>query len=176
VSEPSPLSEAAEGYVQLFRSWLATADEQITSIANRIDAGTFDAATAADVLGRMFSLSMKGWVDVLLEGLDAAAVITNPPVTRRPITSDPVPTGDTNQTRVVKVRQDFLSGFGHTIRAHRIEVLPSATLAPGTADFRLTTTVRQEPSGFYRGQVEVQVVGRGAEAKPEPITVELLVP
>lgn len=183
--DPAPLGLAVQGFVDLAQWFTKIMGEQAVSVARAIatDPGTDANAEpstasppiATSGLARLGALSMLGWVGLVNETFDAAAVLTNPPRHLREVAPDqwfPIP-GDLPAGPLVAevatpLRRE-VSGEVETLDSVIVEVdHENRTL-------RLTASdVPPERVGVFRGRVGVRV--EGSDAAPFLVDVWLIVP
>lgn len=80
---PRPLTAAVQGFVELATWWTSLVGENAATVARAVDEGNLDGDTAARALARGAALPLLGWVGLVNEVFDAAAVIDDPPQRRR---------------------------------------------------------------------------------------------
>jgi hypothetical protein len=165
---PRPLTAAAGGFVAL-ADWLGgLARSHVTDVARAADDGSLDATTA---LARSAALALIGWVALANEVLDAATVITLPPLRLRERTSDEHIGREGWEGQTLEAT-DFVNGFN--------EPLPDTvhvTVEPETlrADlvFRLRATgITHDCVGVYRGIAQPT----GAASSDPSVPVWLVIP
>lgn len=80
---PRPLTAAVQGFVELATWWTSLAGGNAATVARAVDEDRLDGTTAATALARGAALPLLGWVGLVNEVFDAAAVIRDPPERRR---------------------------------------------------------------------------------------------
>lgn len=162
MSDPSPLAEAVEGYVELARWWIDQMGGHAEDVGRRIDAGTFDASAAMAAAARCGALSVLGGAALVNEFLDATSIISRPPSPARTVTSGAIPApavkaGVPNQTRQLTLKEPLVSGFADSIPVSRVKIVPPQLV--GETSFKLEATITGDPAGVYTGAVWVSTAG-----------------
>ena len=177
MSDPSPLAEAVEGYVELARWWIDQVGDHAEDVGRRVDAGTFDAQAAMASAARCGALSALGGAALVNEFLDATSIISRPPDAVRKVRSGNIPApaapallaGAPAQPRQLTLKEPLICGFGDSLPVSRVQIAPKALINEPT--FYLEATITVEPAGVYTGQVWVSTAG--AE---QSVPVWLIVP
>jgi len=162
MSDPSPLAEAVEGYVELARWWIGEVGGDAEEVGRRIDAGTFDANAAMAAAARCGALSVLGGAALANEFLDATSIISRPPSVVRTVKSGRIPApaaqaGARVQPRPLTLKQPLRCGFGDSIPVNRVKIVPAALVQEPT--FRLEATITGDPAGVYTGTVWIAAGG-----------------
>jgi hypothetical protein len=151
MSDPSlqPLTAAAEGFVAL-AGWLGElASAHVVEVARAADEGRLDGTAA---VARSAALPLIGWVAVVNEVLDAAAVITLPPQRLRERTSDEH-IGLKGWEGQKLVARGLVNGFGERLDP-RVHVNVESETIGDDLVFRLRATgIPHECVGVYSGTV-----------------------
>jgi hypothetical protein len=158
---PSPLDEAAEGFVELAKWFTTLVRDHALEVADRVETadetdGGFGVAGATGALARMAALPLLGWAGLVNEMVDVAAIFTRRLRRKADIASEPFTAEPTEGPRVLDLGEEpFANGFGQGLVADSIEIVPMR-LEDGEAAFRLEARgVSPECVGVYKGTVKV---------------------
>lgn len=171
-SDPSPLGEATEGFVDLARWFTELVGDQATGVARRFDNGSFDLDAAAAALARTAAMPLLGWASLLNEMFDAAGIVSTPLVRHRSVSSTVFQAPCLGVSRELVLDGPLINGFGDELpppsrrpgrpgreagpaAAGPVAVVP-ATLGPEEAEFTLEAPqVPPECVGVFGGRVAV---------------------
>ncbi len=151
---------AVEGYLQLADWWLESWGAHATSMAKKLDAGTYTADDAASDLSTCASLAVETMVLVVNEAFDAAAVLSGaqdqPNIATSPkfaVSSSPAPTG--NLVRTLHLAGPLLADLGTDSLPVAVVSIVPGSLNPGDTVFELVADATGHAGVSYSGAVNV---------------------
>jgi len=149
-SRGTPITEVIEDCTE-FGTWLVQKwSARASSVASRLDAGNYDANSAAADFAATAALVAESWAEAAWEALDALAVLTGqefePEIIASDVFSSPMP-GAT-----LKLKGPLAGAFGDELPTGVIEIVPTQLPASAT-QFRLRADATGRPGGSYLGWV-----------------------
>jgi hypothetical protein len=145
----APLAQVMHGYARLASELIDRWDAHASTVAARLDAGTYDADAAVADVAKCASLAAESGFLLASEALDAVAILTGGQLRSHIVVSDPFST--TVPGAGLSIAGPLTSGFGHALS---LVVPEPAQLDPGATEFRLRADATGRPAGTYVGQVE----------------------
>ena len=166
----SPLSDVVEGYTRL-GSWLVERwAAQASKVAGKLDAGTYDAKSAADDMASTASLAAETGFLLVSEAFDAVAVLTGRQGLPHIVYSDWFDSSLPGATLSVA---GALTDVLHSDALHpSVVAVEPSSLGPGETQFRLRADASGHRAGTYLGSVLASTPGAAAE----PVEVWITVP
>ena len=165
----SPLNDVLEGYARL-GSWLVESwSAQASEVAAKLEAGGYDAKSAADDMASTASLAAETGFLLVSQALDAVAVLTGHQGEPNIVCSDsfasPLPGATLSLAGPLR---DVL--HSDTLHPSVVTVRPSS-LGPGQTQFRLRADASGHQGGTYLGTVLASTPGAAAASVQVWITV-----
>jgi hypothetical protein len=156
-SQGAAITEVVEDYTEL-GTWLVQRwSAHASKVATRLDAGDYDADSAAADLAACASLAAESWARVAWEAIDAAAILTGQEYEPEVIDSDPFSSPIPGAT--LTLQGPLVGAFGNELPTDVIEIIPSQ-LGPNATQFRLRADATGHPGGTYLGRVVASKPGR----------------
>jgi hypothetical protein len=165
----SPLATAVRDYSALASSLLEHWSEHASSVASKLDEGTYDADTAAADLAVTATLAAESGLRLAFGALDALATLTGRQCEPHVVRSDAFDTKLSGAT--LELVGPLVNGLGSdSLPASVIQIEPSV-LDPLETEFRLRTDATGRRAGAYAGAVEASTAGQS-----ESVPVWIIVP
>lgn len=165
----TPLVDVVHGYAALASSLLERWSAHATAVASRIDAGTYDAESAAADLATSAALATESGFLLASEALDAAAILTGrqyePHIVRSQTFSTSLAGGK------LALAGPLTNGFGSDALPVSVVTVEPAQLGGNQTDFSLSA----DATG-HRGATYVGVVEASRSGTVESVTVWIVVP
>ena len=171
----SGMGEAVEGYVQLAQWWATTWGAHATSVATRLESGTYTAEEAMADLVACGKLAAETLFLVANEAVEAAAVMSGSAGQPQLVqSSDFETTASTSSTRTLALDGPLVALIGtDQIPVSSVTIRPSV-LPPNVVTFHLDVDATGHAGVAYQGTVRSYAPNVTAAA--EAITVWVSVP
>jgi hypothetical protein len=157
----TPLTNVTRGYSELGTWLLQRWSAHASQVATKLDAGKYDADSAAADLAKTASLAAESWLVIAAEALDAAATLAAGPSGPYIVESEPFHTKLPGSS--LRVAGPLANGFASDALAI-VEPEPSQLYA-GETEFHLRADATRRRAGTYRGKVVASGPG-GTESVP----------
>lgn len=156
----SPLGSVAEDWAELAEVLLGRWSEHASAVAERLDAGGYDADQAAADFATTVSLAADCWVRLAAKGLDAVAILSGSQCQPHKVRSDVFATALAGAT--LKLAGGLRNGLGSDELPERVVRVDPSALAPGGTEFSLQADATGHRAGTYTGTVEASRAGEVA--------------
>lgn len=167
------MTEVVKGYTTLASSLLERWSTHASAVASKVDAGTYDAASAAADLGTWAALATESGVLLASEALDAAAILAGVEGEPNLVSSQPfyAPAG-----AALKLAGPLSTGDGEDELPAGVVTIQPAQLGPTDTRFTLTADATGHRGATYVGIVQAFTSTAAAAAVAVPVNVWITVP
>lgn len=165
----SPLADVVDGYAEL-GSWLLERwSVHASAVAKKLDAGGYDADSAAADVARTAALTAESGFLLASEAFDAMAILTGRQCEPHLVESELFST--LLAGAILTLAGPLVSGHGDTLAARLVSCVPSQ-LGPKETEFCLRADATGHHGGTYVGTVTAARPG----APDDPVIVWITVP
>jgi hypothetical protein len=168
-SQGTRITDVVDDYAELGTWLLEKWSARASTVASRLDAGTYDADSAAADFAAAASLMAESWARLAGEALDCVAILTGRQCEPEIVDSEIFST--TLKGAKLELEGPLVNAWDGPLPTDLIEIIPSQ-LGAGDTDFRLRADATGYPGDTYLGKV-VASLPNGQE---EEVTVWITVP
>lgn len=154
--------EVVEGYALLADELLDSWTPFLTTIAAKVNAGTYDPDAATADFPKLAKLVAGSVIGIGLEAFDALAILTSDFSEEKKISGYRTDPAKAATTRTLTVKDDLTSVTGMTLPKSRVTIVP-AQLAPSTTQFVLDVDGDGLKARTYDGYVLATDTAGGVE-------------
>src|SRR6266498_6075528 len=163
------LEDVVHGYTTLAEDLVERWSEHASTVATKLDAGTYDADSAVADLAACATLATESGLLLASEALDALAVATGRQYA--PVIVDSDPFWSPLKGATLTLNGPLVDGFGVRLPVNVINVIPPK-LDPEATEFSLRANATGYPGGTYVGKVVASKPG----SEDQKVTVWITVP
>ncbi|MFL6088583.1 MAG: hypothetical protein ACJ71Z_00380 [Aeromicrobium sp.] len=163
-------SEVLEGYLDLGSQLLNTWTPYVEDVSTKVDAGTYQAADAANDAPKVAKLVAESWTWIGAEAIDAVAILTGNFSEKEVVIGYQTDLKKAAKMRTLALKGNLKSVTGLELPAASVTVAP-ATLAPNVTAFTLSF----DGDGFKARTYDGHVVATDEDGVMEEVFVSVTI-